>query len=189
LLDLADKGRLPITVATHIAVAFVGEHLFQGGVRASALWVLADIVSKIEMALDFASRFLCVGVHLVSPNTNGIVSAKIPTTSQAKLTHSLVAERFEPLGPGVERVDVRYHGENVDDWLGAEAWNGCAADMMERNEKHVEGRTDSLGFASERARPTGIVIGEYDLRAQQNAVPRRDACGRRRPQFSCGRIK
>jgi hypothetical protein len=160
LLDLADEGRLPIAVATHIAVAFVHEQLFQIGVRASGLWVLADIVPEIEMTLDFACSFVGVGVHLVSSDATRIVLAEIPTTGETELAHDFVAERLELTGLGVQRMDVRDDGENADDRRGPEAGNGCTVDMVERGEKHAKCGANSLGFASECVRPPGIMFSE-----------------------------
>ncbi len=57
-------------------------------------------------------------------------------------------------------MDARDHREHVDDWLRGEAWNGCTADVVERDEDVAEGGTNSLGFASERVRPAGIVFGD-----------------------------
>jgi hypothetical protein len=120
-------------------------------------------------------------MYLMGTNAAGIISAKISATGQAELAHDLIAQLLEMAGLGVERAYLRDHRENIDDRLGEEVWNGCTTDVVECNEKHAEGGADSLCFATERIRPPGIMLGEYDHRVREVSSSS-SACGRITPR-------
>jgi hypothetical protein len=63
---------------------------------------------------------------------------------------------------GVER-NVRYLGHQVDYWLGNQAWNRRAPDVLDTNDQSLCLRQKILGLRRECDGPTGIVASQLDM--------------------------
>ena len=106
----------------------------------------AQVISKDKMAQNIWTSDL-VHVQVVRADLMRSLVEKTPPTDPI-FTHSVVAHILQQWVKFIHFVNIVHDHQHVNDWLGADPWNGSAAEMMDGNHLLAKNLAKCLCFAS-----------------------------------------
>ena len=113
------------------------------------------------MPRDF-ERALLVTVQLYATAADErIVQRAVTATGQAIFVPPLITQAFDNGAKIVELYQVGNNRHQVENWLGANAWNGGRTNVMHRDENVTEHSGKARCFAARLCRPSRIVLLEF----------------------------
>ena len=111
-------------------------------------------------------------MDLVRSNAGSVVPVEIPSPGNTELSLGVVMESFQLRIGLVDNLDVRHHGEHVDDGLGINPRDGCAANVVQGHQICSK-RGGDLGACSRKPYRPLRVTRYYDDAPVQSEVLRR----------------
>lgn len=103
------------------------------------------------------------GVYLFGPHARRVVTPEVPSAGDPEFAHCFIPDPPHALGARVNGSQIARDRQHIDDRLGMNAGNRCAADVVDGQQAVSERLLHLTSRTLEHRRPLGIVGDDRDL--------------------------
>ena len=159
--QLTDKTFLAITISIYVIGELLSEVLFEIGIVVTYRFMCTHIISECKMPADISPIFCLENMHLMGAFIAAF--SQISSACNAKLPKILIAYGRKFFRNSIHLLQVSDNSHNVNNRFGCQAWNGCAANMVNGQTIFFQDFCQTCPLALILLRPFRVIIQNCDV--------------------------
>jgi hypothetical protein len=126
------------------------------------LRVGAKVIAESKEPLNIWRAYLKAVQLCFATGSLRIVESEVAAALKTVFAPAIIAKPFEDRTGNIQIGKVAHDWHQIENWLGANVWNGSRTDVMHENDQVTNGGRDTMGFPLRIVGPSRIMRPQFD---------------------------